>query len=74
MVSRGLSAFISLLVVLADVGVDGGCMYGRCPDCWRPIHSENPAELIGDLLLHEIVYHPEHGIAAHESGAGGAVE
>jgi hypothetical protein len=66
MVSRGLSDFVMLLVVLADVGVDGGCVYGRCPDCWRPIQSENPSELIADLLIHEALYHPEHADQEHD--------
>jgi hypothetical protein len=60
MVSRGLGDFLDLVVVLADLGIDGGMMYGRCPDCWRPITSTSPTELIGDLLIHEIRFHPEH--------------
>lgn len=65
MVSPGLSDFLELLLVLADLGIEGQVMYGRCPDCWRPINSETVGDLVADLLIHEVRYHPEHAGQEH---------
>jgi hypothetical protein len=61
MVSIGMRDFLTLLLVLADHRkAKFEMMFGRCPDCWRPISAENPSTMIGELLAHELQYHPEH--------------
>jgi hypothetical protein len=66
MVSIGLGDFLVLLLTLADQGAEGTVTYGRCPDCKRPISTLGLTAMIGELLVHELQYHPEH--AEHQPG------
>lgn len=60
MVSVGLGDFLVLLLVLADEGIEGTVAYGRCPDCKRAVNAAGLSTMIGELLAHELLYHPDH--------------
>lgn len=57
MVSAGLGDFVLLLLVLADQGVAGRAVYGKCPGCRYDFPEQDAITLVGELLEHELRAH-----------------